>query len=148
VPVVNEYPLPGLLDGRSTIELPEGAVLRHFTVLWSGNLADPEHHPTLWAEVDPDKPVESRSFMLVQTGQPFDGAGAYIATYDRWHIYEAPPPEWTEWPGGDGPPESTFGKVVDITEAGSNFIWTGPAAAADWTGPCRYRFAAEQPELL
>lgn len=100
---------------------------------------------------------------LAKQGDDSDGANeSYwrheLAAFDRtFSIFhdgpdEAPPPEWQDWSGGEGPPADVTGKVVDVAAAiegdDAGPIWTGPADAADWSDPCRYRLAAEQPQLL
>lgn len=135
------------------VEMPKGAVVRHFALHFG--------QPTIWAEVDSEAPTEGRIFVAVGTGKPLHRGAAYIGTFPKGHlvvhVYEPATDSmaWTNWPGGDGPPDDTRGKVVDITGVDSGdpptsgcdaVIWTGPAAAADWSDPCRYRISAEQPD--
>lgn len=82
-----KYPLA--LAPTQSIYLPEGAKILHFAR--QGGI------PTLWAEVDPDAPVEPRYFRLVGTGHELpSGESVYIGTVQLndgafvWHLYETP----------------------------------------------------------
>jgi hypothetical protein len=93
--------------------------------------------PRLWAEVDTDQPLEARRFTIVGTGQPIE-TGEYVGTYDSppyvWHVYDVTAPAangWTEWHGGDEPPEDARGKVVNIRRR-DLIEYRGPAAAWFW----------------
>ena len=51
----------------------------------------------LWAEVDPEKPMERRPFMVIGTGHtPVPEYGVYIGTVQDgnfvWHVYDL----WTD----------------------------------------------------
>ncbi len=63
--------------------MPTGAIIRHVAVQ-NGIVC-------VWAEVDPDAPIEVRTFEIFGTGWN-NINGTYIATYFAgpfvWHLYE------------------------------------------------------------
>jgi hypothetical protein len=143
---VYKYPFSDRTE--STVQMPEGAIVTH--------VASQDGRATIWAEVDTDAPPQSRSFSLVPTGGEVPAGAHHVGTFlsgpTVWHVSEVAPPEWQEWSGGDDAPAGTYGKVVDISYSRDPVThtapdWTGPAAVANWSEPCRYRFAAEQPDL-
>jgi len=143
-----KFPLPVSAGPWPTVqstpvEMPEGAVIRHFTTQGG--------RPTVWAEVETNNRLERRAFVCVGTGHPLEQVGAYVGSYADdpfiWHIYEAAAPEWRDWEGdlmGDPPKDARDDTVVDIDQGGTT--WTGPSSVVDWRVRCRYRLAAEQPE--
>jgi hypothetical protein len=59
------------------------------------HFADQDGVPTIWAEVDVEQPVASKSFKIVGTGHLLDVDPAhrrYVGTYHSgpfvWHLYE------------------------------------------------------------
>ncbi len=81
------------VEDRPELEMPEGA-----RVLAVGPCRQPSSWMTepldLWAEVDPDAPLETRRFFVVGTGNPLPWiARRYIGTVPAepgliWHVYE------------------------------------------------------------
>jgi hypothetical protein len=145
-----KFPLPtgdGGVVLSTPVKMPEGAIIRHFEVLMSGRLPEPSLHPTIWAEVDTEAPQVARQFVTVGTGHPLRNVGAYVGTYPSgpfvWHIYEDATQPWTDWPGGECP---VLGFVVVDIEQEGQAPWSGPASAADWSEPLRYRISDEQPQ--
>lgn len=58
---------------RQTIEVPKGALL----------LASQIQHgkPCLWVQVDESTEMESRTIVMVATGQPMPPVGGYLGTF-------------------------------------------------------------------
>lgn len=80
---IYKYPLP--LVGRSTIQLPNHAIIRHIGV-------DPRGDLCLWAEVDPDSPTAPFAVWIFGTGHAIhDEAGTFLGTIVVngyvWHLY-------------------------------------------------------------
>ena len=77
-----KYPLT---SSPITLSMPKGA-----TIL----VAQAQNGiPTIWAEVDTDKPVETRTFVAQMTGQPLPGRKkVFVGTVQIkpfvYHIYE------------------------------------------------------------
>ena len=82
---VYKYPL-GLSD-KLYLKMPEGSTLLH--------LATQREEPTLWAQVDTEKPNVDREFFFVGTGYPFPKEGTYVGTVKLrsdslvFHLFEA-----------------------------------------------------------
>lgn len=144
------FPAPVTAGDAFTLNMPAGAIIQRLDLHLS--------QPVIWAEVDDQAAWGPRNFVTVGTGQPLEPKAVYIGSFpkgmDMVHVYEPGASAWTDWAGGDGPPDGTYGKVVDIMPPGAVHdpragcdatLWTGPAAAADWSAPCRYRISAEQP---
>lgn len=77
-----KYPI----GGGAMISMPRGGIIRHLAV---------QHgQPTIWVELDPSEPQESRQFVMYGTGHPiYEGASyEYIGTIQDagfvWHFYE------------------------------------------------------------
>lgn len=76
--VIWKYPLAP----RCTHEMPAGAQIL--------TVQEQDGVPMLWALVDPDLPMEGRVFVVVQTGERFDGYGLrYIGTFQTNFVYHA-----------------------------------------------------------
>ena len=82
-----KWPLLGTPEAATdhpTIDMPYGATV--LCVQTQGG------RPCIWAEVDPAQPTESRTFVIVGTGQPIpDDAGPYIGTWQSgpfvFHVF-------------------------------------------------------------
>ena len=70
------------------IEMPEGAEIL--------SVQTQHDQPCLWALVDPDAPMERRTFNVVGTGIPFEGDGQFLGTFQLLgggfigHVFEPP----------------------------------------------------------
>ena len=77
------------ITDEQSIGLPTGAKILH-----SG--LDPNGMPCIWAEVEPDNPIEMRKILVKGTGHPFNEDEGmiinYIGTFNAdpfvWHTYE------------------------------------------------------------
>ncbi len=69
-----------------TVEMPAGAVIRHFGAK--------DRRPHFWAEVDPTAPTEPRVFAVLATGYPYPDDAIYRGTVVIeglvWHLIEGP----------------------------------------------------------
>lgn len=82
---VFKYPVE--IDGKFSLLLPMEAKILAVQI---------QHDkPCLWALVDPNAPVETRSFRLAGTGHPIDEESLeYIGTFQMasgsliWHLFE------------------------------------------------------------
>ena len=63
IPIVDEF----------TLHMPWYARVRHAGL-------DPSGAPCIWAEVDPEQPLEAKRFAIVGTGNPLPDHG------DPWHV--------------------------------------------------------------
>jgi hypothetical protein len=83
---IYKYPLPN--KGAQKLEMPQGAIVRFFSVQYPG-VAD---KIMLWAEVDPTAPKVVRHFYVAGTGWDVHDSFVYIATcLDGefvWHLFE------------------------------------------------------------
>jgi len=89
---IYKYPLHGGPGDSIVIEMPRGAVVKHFGA--QGGT------PTIWAEVNPRESPTGRRFMVIGTGHkiPTNGVWVYRGTmFERgpwgelvWHLYEGP----------------------------------------------------------
>ena len=83
---VYKYPLEWpMASDEFTMSFPEGAELLHFDMQGRA--------PTIWALVDPDKPVARRTFRLAGTGHPIEAEEmAHVGTCMDgpfvWHLFE------------------------------------------------------------
>lgn len=82
------YKYPFRVDDTFRLALPAGAQV--LTVQTQYN------EPCLWAEVDLEKPIETRTFEVRGTGHPMDGTeGRYINTFQLhngalvFHVFES-----------------------------------------------------------
>lgn len=79
------------ITDRASVGMPAGAkVLPHPPSRWDVDGVE------IWAEVDPDAPLEPREFRIVGTGHPIpDDCGRFVGTVWThagryvWHIFEA-----------------------------------------------------------
>lgn len=81
------------LEASGSVEMPIGARILHVNRLWPQTV-------TLWAEVDTDHALETRSFAVVGTGHPLpSGSREYLGTFKDqpfvWHVYELN--DYAEW---------------------------------------------------
>jgi hypothetical protein len=87
-------------DQVTVIKAPKGAIIRHLALqILPGENAC----PTLWLEVQPNAPIESRVFRLFDTGQAipykplhrtYIGTVGSPITYEAViHVYEVTPPK-------------------------------------------------------
>lgn len=84
--VIFKYVLP--VDATVILELPAGAIVRHFGAQGDGLY--------IWVEVDSLKRPVRRSFAIIPTGEGVPDDGEYVGTalmHDGalvWHLYEVP----------------------------------------------------------
>lgn len=77
---------PLVVADEQTVDLALGATILSVQFAGGGPL-------TLWALIDPDAAVETRTIRIYGTGQPFDAApGTYLATVRRgpldWRVFD------------------------------------------------------------
>lgn len=85
--VITTGPFPTVID------LPEGARVMHVGAQVVAGLGDSgEIHKVIWVEVDTDKPVKPREFMIFATGSKVPDEWKHVGTLLDgpfvWHIYE------------------------------------------------------------
>lgn len=75
-----------LTNSPQSIEMPSGAAIIRFGI--QGSI------PSIWAVVNPDKPLESRVFHIRGTGHCIESGLHYIGSCEDdpfvWHIFEYP----------------------------------------------------------
>ncbi len=80
---VYKYPLY-IVDAQ-VVNLPAGAVVLHIA-------PDPQGKACLWAFVDTDRPLETRSIVVTGTGHEVpDGLehlGSFVQEWGVWHVWE------------------------------------------------------------
>lgn len=68
---VFKYSIPMPLKDRFSLELPKGTEILAVHVQYG--------RPQLWAMVNPNHPLETRNFLLIDTGQPIEFKGCHGA---------------------------------------------------------------------
>jgi len=92
--VIYKYPME--ITDFQEIEMPEGAEILCVQTADLPYGHDWVSGPTLWAMVDPDKPLKPRRFYVFGTGKPmkYEHKLKYIGTTQQnngalvWHIFE------------------------------------------------------------
>lgn len=79
-----KFPLEWDYGREAEVEMPKGAEILTLQV---------QHGiPCLWARLCPAREKVKRRFSVIGTGWDFDGAGAYVGTYQQdgfvWHVFE------------------------------------------------------------
>lgn len=130
-------------DGTTEIAMPEGAQIIHFEPLLSGDLSAPNYHPTVWAIVDSDSPLETRRFRIFGTGHPLPRAARHVGTYFEsvfvWHIFELlgePLPEGLVLPAD--------AEAAYRTLTGAGFVASDRKGSPAWLAPNDEPLTTEQ----
>lgn len=77
-----KYPIE--ITDEQEIEMPSGAIILHAGL-------DPTGQPCVWAQLDPNRPLERRKIYVAGTGGPMSWYHDHISTFVDgsfvWHVF-------------------------------------------------------------